>query len=321
MTAALASAAAFALSGCATPVTVSFEDERPWHSGEYSYEMLSYDVNIYDASNGTEADKRVKIASGSLSYTLDETRPEDSAIAYTVLDADFSVTYNDSAPDADKGKTDTIKSTTEFQTDSLVTKKMNKTVSLAARDGKDDLSYTLEADYFGAQKATRVMTATGEKSDLDIPNGSYYDNETMFFLARATVIGKNVTTNFYMTSLFDCFVSNKFEALPMIARGAADSVSVDVGDWVSAFGVAQATADDGTVSYPVSCLNVTVMKNVKKSGPAYTVYYSENAFTQNEKKHAKIPVKIEYSEYSGSKVKRVTEYTLNGCSFERPQSA
>lgn len=317
LSAIIAASAAFALAGCAQPITVVFESDRPWHSGELSFEKLGYSVGVYDTTAGTEDDKRVLIADGELVYTLNEKAPDASNIAYTTLDMQMRVTYNDRAPDADKGKTDKISSTTEFQTASLVASTVAKTVELDNRDGVRNNSYTLNADYFGEKKATINFTSANVTDKLDIPTGSYYDNETMYYLARATGIELNSNTNFVMVSLFDSFLSDKFDDFNMVASSKADPATVVLGEFAGSFGVEAATADDGTTYYPVSCLETSIIKNEKLSGPPHYVYYSEKPFTQNGKEHAKIPVKMSYSEYKGNTVVRVTEYILTSCSFER----
>lgn len=311
----LSTVAALALTGCSTGITVTFETDRPWHSGEMSYEKLDYIVNVYDYENGADSD-RTLVADGTLGFTLNEKRAEADTVGYTSLDMAFSVTYNESAAEIDRGKTDTITSSTEFQTDSLVTSKMTKTVSLADRAETTNLSYTVTADYFGDKKMTRTFVATNETASLDIPTGSYYDNEMMFFLARATSMSENSSVYFTMTSPFDALLNNKLETLTMIAGTKAETVAIDVGDFVSGYGVESVTAEDGTVSYPVKCYETSITKNATKSGPPYVVYYSAVPFTIDGKEHKKVPVKISYTEYTGNKVRRMTEYTLSGCAFD-----
>lgn len=312
----VSTAAAFALTGCATGITVTFETERPWHSGELSYEQLDYAVSIYDYENGADSE-RTLVADGTLGFTLNEKRADAATVGYTSLDMAFSVTYNNSAAEADRGKTDTITSSTEFQTDSLVTSTMTKTVALADRENVTNLSYTVTADYFGEKKTTRTYTATNETASLDIPTGSYYDNEMMFFLARATAISEGSSVYFTMTAPFDAFINNKLQVLNMVVATKAETAAIDVGDFVSGYGVEATTAEDGAVSYPVKCYETSISKSATKSGPPYVVYYSATPFTIGGKEHKKIPVKISYTEYNGNKVRRVTEYTLTGCAFDR----
>lgn len=315
--------ASVALCGCKTPVTESFEAERPWHDTGASYEKLEYAVNIYDVRDGSEEDKRKTIAQGGIVYELTEQTRVDGSIGYSRLESQFYVTYNDQAAEADRGLTDRITSSVEFQTDSLITSHMRKSVELADREGATNYSYSLEADYFGTHKATRTMTGTedAEPQTLDIPNNTYRDNEMMYYLARATAISKNATVNFNMSNIFDSFVKGGFTVYGMTASAAAESVNVDIGDWVKDFGVEAVTDEEQNTSYPIPCYYVTVMINEAKHGPPHYVYYSEKPFAVGEKKHAKIPVKIFYYEYYGSNAAKMTEFVLTSCSFEKDADA
>ncbi len=309
----------FALAACSTiPPSPTFDSTLPWHdegkSGA-SYEKLDFDAAIYNTRNGSADDVRVKIAEGSLCFELTEDSRTDGDKRYSSLDMNFSVTYNDSAPEADRGKTDTISSITEFATISLVTSKMHKQVSLADREGVQNLSYTIDADYFDSHRAT--INRRDTSSSLSIPSGTYYDNETMFYLARATALGKGASTSFYMNSLFDCFLNGEFSSLTMATSTDGSLNTVNIGDWVKEFGIEGVTDDNNVTTYPVSCYNTQIGMNADKPGPPYFVLYSEKPFVSGEKKHNKVPVFISYSEYERGKVVRVTEYTLSGCSFDK----
>lgn len=310
----LAASSAVALTGCGVGITVNFGADRPWHSGEASYEQLNYTVSVYDTTNGDTADKRVKIADGALVYSLTENTRSEGAVNYATLDMAFSLTYNDAAPEADVGKTDEIQSSVEFQNDSLVTSKMNKTVTLAPRESVADNSYTLSADYFGEHKATRVYTGKDpeDAATLDIPSGSYYDNETMFYVARATDLKKGSSTQFYMTGLFDCFIAQEFEQNVMAASVDSETALLDLGSEMRAFG---GTDDDGYVP----CMRTSILMNKQQRGPAYYVYYSEKPFEKDGISHSKMPVTITYSQYSAGKMTRITEYVLTDFSFVKPQ--
>lgn len=310
----LAAGTAFALSGCAVGITVNFGADRPWHSGEASYEQLNYTVSVYDTTPGDTADKRVKIAEGALVYSLTENTRSEGAVNYATLDMAFDLTYNDAAPEEDRGKTDTIESSVEFQTDSLVTSKMNKTVSLAQRGEKTNLSYTLSADYFGSHVATRVMTGKSpqESATLDIPSGTYYDNETMFYVARATDLKKGSSTQFYMTGLFDCFIAGEFEQGVMAATVDSETALLDLGSGMRAYG---GTDENGYVP----CMRTSILMNKQQRGPAYYVYYSEKPFQKDGISHSKMPVTITYSQYAAGKMTRITEYVLSDFSFVKPQ--
>lgn len=311
----LSVAATLCLCACNPETPISFDAVRPWHDGDASYERLEYSVTVYDTTAGYTDETRVKIADGELIHTLVEQTRTDGPVGYSSLDMSFFVKYNDNAPQADRGLTDSVSSSTEFQTDSLATSRMTKKVELAPRADTTDLSYEIVADYFGTHSAT-VTEASGEHS-VAIPQSPYNDNEMMFHLARATDIGINAVTNFNLSNIYESYITGGFKQYAMTATGAKAMSVIDMDEWVKAFGVEAATADDGTTTYPVSCYKVDIARNEERHGPPYTVYYTEKPFTENGKEHKKIPIKIVFNEYGGSKLVRQTEYMLTSCSFEK----
>ncbi len=328
ISAALAAAAALGLSACSTAPSVVFDSTRPWHDADtpstaYSYEKLEYSVKIYDTTAGSGEAERKEIADGSASFTLDEAHA-DGTIGYTHLDTAFTVTYNADAGETDGGLTDKMTSHVEFQTDSLTAKYMTKTVTLAPREGKTDLSYTVTADYFGTHKAERVMY--GKTDTLDIPQGTYNDNEMMFHLARATPLALGASPVFYMTNIFDSFINGSLTKYSMTASCGKELIDVKVSESIAKLvcvppeetekDESEAKNADGADDTAVSCYPVSVMISDAEHGPPYSVFYSEKPFKIGEKIHTKIPVKISYSEYSGSKPYRVTEYILTSCAFQ-----
>ncbi len=312
---------AVALSACSTPITVTFDSVKPWHDVTASYEKLVYDVNIYDTSEGTLPEKRNRIAGGEMTYELTEGTRTEGSSSYSELIMNFSVTYDKAAGERDAGKTDTVTSRTEFQSDSLVTSKMEKTVTLEDRgDGAENLSYTITADYFDKHEATRTMS--GKTDTLSIPNATYYDNELMIYLARATAIANNAATSFYMTNLFDCFVNGEFGTYTMTASGDSVSRDVELGAWINGYVVEPEPAEGEEAPQPsptgiLPCTCVGIIINADRHGPPYYVYYSEKAFKAGDFTHKKVPVKISYAGYTGSKQTRVTEYVLKGLAFEK----
>ncbi len=320
VTAVAAVAAALALTGCSNGITVAFDVDKPWVSGENSYEQLHYAVSVYDCTNGDGKDERVEIASGTLDYDLDVMTRIAGTTVYDTLKMRFSVTYNDTAPEKDRGLTDVITSTTEFQNSGLAASAMTKSLVLADRAETENLSYDVTADYFGEKKATRLMTKKpgAELETMDIPSGTFFDNEMMFFLARSTALNVGSTPHFYMTNIFDSFNTGNFVNYTMSASCGENLETYEMDEWVKDYGVEAVTAEDGTVTYPVSCYTVDVKITDDHQGPPYKVRYTEKPFVKDGKEHGKIPVTISYTEYNGSKAARVTEYTLASVSFDKP---
>lgn len=309
----LAAAAAFSLAACSTEVAESsFDNPLPWHSAVQSYEKLSYAVAVYNTQKSEKEDEREKIADGTMTFTLEEGKEDGT----TMLVTDFSVTYSDTElAGEDRGLTDTITSTVYFEPNSLTVSSMQKTVLLADREGSDNLSYIITADYFGTHKATfKYIKQNTKEKTMSLPRDAVRDNEMMFFVARAQKIGKGSSTNFKMINLFDTFNYGETTEYTIAVTGGAER-SIDIGDWVKGFGIA-ADKDD-SAKYPVKCITTTLAINAENHGPSYTVKYALDSFKQGDEEHKKIPLAIDYSTFSGSNPYRHISYTLSDCTFKK----
>lgn len=273
------------------------------------YEQLGYTVAIYDMTG----DKH-EIAKGEMTCTTD-TPSSGNTASYAM---NFTVTYaDDEKAGADRGLTDTINSSLTFDIRTLHTMQMKKEAKFAERKDKTDMSYVLDADYFGKKQATATIPALGATDKKMSVPGNTFDNEMMLHFARATSIGKNTSTRFEMTNIFDSYVGGTAATYTMVATGAENSETLHLGDWVKDFGVEKKESDDGKVTYPVICYNVQIGIDADRHGPAYYVSYTEKPFVSGNLSHAKIPVKITYSQYIGTTMYRMHEYTLNSVSFVR----
>lgn len=316
---ALAALTALTVCACSTTQPESvFDNPRPWHNDSGSYEKLSYGVTVYDTTQGVTDDKRVAIASGAMTFELNESLARES----TALDMRFSVTYNDLAPEADRGLTDEITSSVTFSTASLAAQRMEKTVSLADRRDAENLSYSLTADYHGDHTATyKALKTDAPQKTLELPKNVCKDNEMMLFLARAQTLTPGSSSMFRMVNIFESFQIGSITEYTIYSQTAADLVTLDLGDFVKDYGVeAVANEETGETTYPISCYGVSVGMSGDKSGPPYSVMYTEKPFVIGNKSHYKIPVRISYSEYRSNRAYRYTEYTLDSCVFEKPQA-
>ena len=330
-------ASASALVACtADPAMSAFQNPRPWQSeGSAVYEKLDYSVSVYDTKKGATEDKRVLIASGDLGFVL-EYGEQTSLGGEATLDMSFSVKYNDNAPEKDIGITDTIVSKTTLRTDSLETLSMQKTVTLGERAGETNRSYSITAEN---GKATRTMY--GNTSTLKI-NGKYWDNETMYYLARATDIKKSATTNFYMTGLFDCFEKDEYSQLTMSAAANDSLTKLEFDEWIKDYVITKeqedaekeeekndqetkaAKSDEATggetaedTPYTVPCYSVAILMATTESGPAHFAYYSERPIEVDGIRHKKVPLKITYAVYDGNSMALYYEYILTSLSFKK----
>lgn len=302
------------LVACSTETPESaFDSPLPWGGGGAAYEKLSYSAEIFDTTGGTSESKRVKIADGAVSFVLEE---RDK---YTDLTMNFSVTYGDiEKAGKDAGLTDIISSRVTFHTQSLAAQSMTKTVDLAPREGETDRSYRIIADYFDTRKATYTLIHddNAKERTISLPRDPGRDNEMMFFLARAQSISTESSTIFDMTNIYDSFLAGELAQYRMNVFARA-TVKIDLGDWVNAYGIEAVTDDEGAVSYPVKCYETNISINGERSGPPYVVMYARQSFTYKGVEHKKLPLQIEYSQYSGQKPYRHTVYTLTSCSFEK----
>lgn len=312
----MAAVTAISLAACSTePQESAFDAPLPWNDSVSSYEKLDYTVAVYNTSKGEAESKRVKIGNGTLTFTLDE----GATAGYTVLDMSFTVKYDSvDAAGKDAGLTDTITSRVVFEPKSLSAKSMQKSVVLADREGEKNLSYTVTADYFDTHKATLKYTKSDDKEKTrKLSRDACHDNEMMFFLARAQNIKASSSTMFKMVNIFDMFTYGKPEYTVGVTCGSERKT--DLGEWVKDFGI-QAVTDEKTqnTSYPIKSVLATIMINEEEHGPTYSVVYAKDSFKKDNKEHKKLPLKIDYSSYNGSKPYRSTSYTLSSCTFQRP---
>lgn len=320
----LAGAVALPLAACSTETSESaFDDPLPWPSVAKSYERLDYTTEIFDTTAGTSESKRVKIADGTMYFELEQlgtNTEQEISFPITSVKMSFTVTYADNKQaGADAGLTDTITSEVRFHAQSLAASYMKKTVALAPRKDKTDLSYELTADYFGTQKATyRLLSDDEDKTKtMSLSRDPGHDNEMMFYLARAQSLVIDASSTFYMTNIYDSFLVGELTTYKM-SVSAQSRKTVDLGDWVKDYGVEAATDEEsGKTSYPVKCINTIIQINAERSGPAYNVLFSDTVFSQNGIEHKKLPVQMDYSQYLGTSPYRKTVYTLSSCSFEK----
>ncbi|MDE7405443.1 MAG: hypothetical protein K2M89_01035 [Clostridiales bacterium] len=317
LAAALAATTAFSFVACSTETAESsFDSPLPWHVSDSSYEKLEYTVEIFNTEKSEKESERIKIADGTMTFTLEEGADQ----GYTKLDMDFTVKYsNVDGAGNDAGLTDKIESTVSFEPNSLAAKSMYKKVTLADRKDSKNLSYEITADYFDTHKATfKYFLQEGAKQKTrSLPKDTCRDNEMMFFVARAQKLSKDASTNFKMINLYDTFNSGETVEYRMTVA-CTSTRKIDLKEWVQEYGIAAVENEKtGETTYPVNCYTTTLQINDDNHGPEYTVMYAKDAFKVGEDEHKKLPIKISYSSYNGSKPYRLTTYTLSACSFTK----
>lgn len=282
--------------------------------------MLSYAVSVFDETDGVSDELRKKIADGEMSFTIDE--PASVVNPNTTLRTSISIAYYHDAPAEDAGAVDTMTSKVVFGTSSLYATEMEKTVLLSDRKGMDNLSYTVTANYASEPRATYQAldgkgNPKGEQKEMALPNSARRDNEMMLMLARAQALSPESSTVFKMINVFDTFLTGELTEYTMVAQTSSELVTLYPGEWVSSCGIEGVEDADGKTVYPVTCYNTIIGINSDRSGPPYTVQYTQDPLIVGGKAHAKIPFKITYRQYKNGKGYRCTEYMLTGCSFTK----
>lgn len=291
-----------ACSGNVAPVSV--DNPPPWSGAntESAYEKTVYSIKK------TDNETNEVIAEGSLTYVLEfDHKGENNNFNYSRLTMDMSITYNDKAPESDRGKTDTLSSKVIFQSDALVPQYSEKTVSLALREGVADHSYTLKNDY-SAQKSELTM-AGKETSVLDFSGKSFvnvYDNEMLYYTVRAfSDIKAGGGNTFTLANFFDMHVKNKFSTYSMrFACGEEGSEQTVYLPFKGTY-----LDDQGSATV----LKVSVSINESLSGPPTELYFSMTPFKTGENTSTKkVLVSFKTFEYnlSNSNLRYTTEYNL-----------
>ena len=271
-------------------------------------------AKIYTSSKGLAKPTLLHIDDEELKEIVGNRKPcFEQGYSIRMCDTDHEVnrigriTYNDKAPETDRGKTDTLSSKVIFQSDALVPQYSEKTVSLALREGVADHSYTLKNDY-SAQKSELTM-AGKETSVLDFSGKSFvnvYDNEMLYYTVRAfSDIKAGGGNTFTLANFFDMHVKNKFSTYSMrFACGEEGSEQTVYLPFKGTY-----LDDQGSATV----LKVSVSINESLSGPPTELYFSMTPFKTGENTSTKkVLVSFKTFEYnlSNSNLKYTTEYNI-----------
>ncbi len=269
-------------------------EDRP----ETAYEKVTYGIEKKTAS-GT------LIASGEMTYTLDFDHSEDvngETMYYSKLTMDMFMEYNDSAPEADRGKRDTVSSSVVFHTTSLLAQRSEKTAVLADREGQTNYSYHLVNDY---KTSTSTLTMKGETSTIDFKKKSMlnvYDNDMMFYVLRSFTdleLGKSNTFN--IASFFDMHINGTFATTGMTFSCASEPEATTL--------PVEGYLTDGSVSL----VKVSLKIDSDMSGTPIVLKYSLTPFKLSDTvQMKKVLTFISTSEYnlSSNDIEYYTEYRL-----------
>jgi len=284
---------------------------------EYSIQKTDLVVNKY----GKEAE--AIIAEGTLNFTL-----KFDGNSTNHLDMNFEITYNNLAPEIDRGKTDSIVASAEFSRISLSPLASYRKVTVAPRDDKEDLSYEIQADYNSktATMTTHKDTPQQQVKQIKInSNDSTFDNEYLFYLIRSSnQLTLNGQSSFNLSVLYDSFSNGSFLAHPMVAVAAAQPTYVTVKDSV-ANDIQGITDEDGKNNINALQVNIGMGYNIN-NGPAIVTMYStdnffidgqNNVYVSEDKQDpshrvmSKVMLQMSTTEFENNVQKYITTYTMS----------
>lgn len=268
------------------------------------YEKCVYTVEKVNAQTNE------KIADGTLTYIFDYDHTSESNIVYSSLTADFSITYLDSAPEADRGKTDTITSKTVFLASALTPSYSQKTVTLADREGKVNESYFLTTDYTNATSTLDWTACDRADSTLSLSAKSMsevYDNETLYYVLRSFNNMKSSGSAHYfkVASLVDCHKAGKFEPTSIKFSTNAEGYEEAL-----TFPALSPYLDEAG---SLMAITATVSIDDSLTGPPIEIKFSATPFKTGESTSTeKVMVSLRTTEYDVMAQKKafVTTYTI-----------
>lgn len=283
-----------------TPDTSCWSDTSSEYAIKATYEKSVFTVNKVDAKTKTT------IANGTLTYILEF----DSSKNNMLLSADFSLTYNNDAPEVYRGTTDTITSKSWFVPKTLSPVESEKTVNLEKRTGIADLSYSLSTNYTEKTSTLDWKDDNRKDSTIKFSPGSAYDSEMMYYVVRAFELSSSSAT-FTVASLFDAHVNGAYEATPMFFAVSGESQTNLPADKFAPFTDAQASVMAKTVSLSIDS---------DFSGPPFTLKYSKTPFkVSDSRNNEKVLIYIRTDEYDvlNSVQTYYTEYNLTDYSVTK----
>lgn len=308
---ALACVLCASLAACKTaPAAPDFDGTKPW-STESRYEKATYTVERFRmVKSGKETVREeTPIATGTVVMTVTE-NPTDQELLIGSIE--YTITYIDDAErvGVDSGKTDTISTEASFRKTGLSPVSSKRDVTLADREGVDNRSHTVTADYT-TSKATFKRGEEERSLDMDLA-GALFDNEQIYFLIRAcSNIAADKSAAFTLVNLYDCFAAG-FQTYPMSISCAKEKETLYIGDFACAFGLEAADNNQAKVD----CFKGTLSKTDSYPGPSQTVWFSSQPFKVSTAESTnKVIIQILTREYDTSAVEsynnvyRLSDYT------------
>lgn len=305
----------FALAACAgnNATSAALPDSTvPWAAGKTDfYERSTYSV-VRKTKDGTV------VATGEAVFTV---RSVDEKV--TEITETFTITYNDVADEADRGKTDIITSVSRMNTEIFSPVMSEKTVELADRTDVRNDSYRLTVDYTD-KKSELVWLKNGkEASTIDFSGESLadvYDNETLYYVLRGFKdVKAGGSSTFNLANFFDMHVrGNGFAATSMkftcAAEGSEETLNL-ADSFKGRYGLDEVAS--------VKAIKTSVSINATESGAPIDIYYSLTPLKIAENETVKRPLvamKTYEYDYSTASIKYTTEFSISDYSRTPPET-
>ena len=284
----------FACTGLDLQYNLSLDNPQSWSAT--GYERSEYLVEKKNA-NG------VVLGTGSLVITIDEdtarTNASGSNTKYSVVTTSFTFTEN--------GVTDTIESSASFIDYSMFCVYSEKTARYGGNNASKSYSFT--CDYENDKKAVIKTGANLEDTTIlstsELGTG-IYDNETLYYLARAFNLNEQTYGNFLLTNVYDSYLAGQMHSYDIYYR-TETGINLDgfsatqLGDW----GITQTMG-----KFPAYKVSLSI--NNTLAGPPVELWYSasDRVLTHGNKK---ILAKIKTTSYAvpDTTVDFTMEYTLS----------
>ena len=241
----------------------------------------AYEKSVYSITKTNKFTNKI-IAEGTLTYELKPAGKVDS-VAYSTLDMSMSITYNEFAQEADRGKTDTITSSVTFTSAALSATKSSRTVTIADREGQSNPSYTLVNDY---KEGYSTLNSNGKEHTINFKGQSLIgiiDNELLYFYTRAYPgLNNGLVGYFKMADFFDMHSrGDSFTPIDMRLNTAEAGK-----DQALSFPTLTQFLNDSQGS--TMTLPTNVSKNTDPTGPPTQLWFSKTNFTVGENQTTKL---------------------------------
>ena len=293
--------------------TLSLDTPAPWvYSGEAkdAYEKCVYSVEKRDVTTDTV------IAAGTMTCVIEPAENDKNR-----LTTSMTITYNDAAPETERGLTDTVDSHVTFSPVSLAPESSYKKIVLASRENETtNFSYELNTDYTTGISTLNYFNRENATSEVKVGDSTLmnvFDNEMLYYVARAASgIKTEGSGSFANACFFDMHGTGKFAYRTINFSCGKETESVVLDELF-------ARGHGYTADASVAAIKTSLTQSGEDSGPAIELWLSSTDFkvgSADTDKTRKVMVKMATTEYNVSAAAKqyVTTYTLTDYSVVKP---